>query len=242
MCFSPEADIAAGIVVGVIGIDAIRHVRRRSEMPLASLPLLFAGHQLTEAFVWWDLADRVPASMGRAALWVYMVFAYLVLPVLVPAAVLAVETDARRRRLLARLTVVGGAVALAYLAAMARGPVGVAIDGHSLNYDTGAGLGGPLAAVYALVVCGSLLASGHRAVVAFGFANVGAVSVLVWMSTQELTSLWCLWAAVTSVAIDAHLRGTSGVGEGGIDLRRLLPRRAALPSLAGIMRGKSGAS
>ena len=98
MCFSAQADVAAGIVVGAIGVSALRQVHRRRDLPLASLPVLFAGHQLVEALVWLDLTDRVSATSGRVALWLYMLFAYVVLPVLVPAAVLAVKTDAARRR------------------------------------------------------------------------------------------------------------------------------------------------
>ncbi len=100
--------------------DALRQVRHRRELPLASLPALLGAHQLSGAFVWWDLTGRASAATGRMALWLYMVFADVVLSVLVPAAVLAVETDGGRRGWLARFTVVGGAVAAAYLIAMVR--------------------------------------------------------------------------------------------------------------------------
>ena len=39
-----------------------------------------------------------------------------------------------------------------------------------------------------------------------GVAHVAAVVVLVWLTVGGLTSLWCVWAAVTSVAIDLFLR------------------------------------
>jgi len=100
-------------------------------------------------------------------------------------------------------------VAATYLLAMVRGPVGVAIEGHSLNYDTGVSSGGQLAAVYVMACCGSLLVSSRRSVVAFGLANVVAVAFLKGMSTEELTSMWCFWAAVASVSIAVHLRSTN---------------------------------
>lgn len=134
----------------------------------------------------------------------------MVIPVLVPAAVLAVETDAARRRWLGALTAAGGAVAATYLLAMVWGLVGVAIEGHSLNYDTGVSSGGQLAAVYVMACCGSLMVSSRRSIVVFGLANAVAVAFLMWMSTEELTSLWCFWAAVASVAIVVHLHGTNG--------------------------------
>lgn len=206
MCFSPEVDLTAGVVLGAVGIDALRHTRDRRELPLASLPALFAVHQLSEAFVWWDLTDRVSPSTGRLALWVYMLFAYVVLPVLAPGAITAVETDARRRRVLTRLTALGALVAVVYLSAMMRGPIGAVIQGHSLYFDAAVNHPVLVAAVYVVVACGSPLVSSHRDIRTFGFLNVVAVAVLSWVAFETFASLWCLWAAITSIALAAYLR------------------------------------
>ena len=37
-------------------------------------------------------------------------------------------------------------------------------------------------------------------------SNLLAVVLLVWLTVGGLTSLWCVWAAITSVAIDLYLR------------------------------------
>lgn len=97
MCFSAEADVVAAVVVGGIGVDALRHVRHRREVLLGALPMVFAVHQLIEAFVWWGLDGRVDWEIGRAALWWYLAIAF-VLPVLVPLAVRAVEPSTCARR------------------------------------------------------------------------------------------------------------------------------------------------
>jgi hypothetical protein len=210
MCFSPEMDIAAGVVVGSVGLAALRHVDRPQDLPLASLPVLFGAHQLTEAFVWWGLRDEVSASTGHAALWLYMLFAFVVLPMLAPVAVLLVEPDARRRRVMGGGAVVGALVASVYLAALLQGPIGATINGHTLVYDTGVPYGGPLAAVYVVATLAALVSSSHRQIAMFGAANVVVVPILVLLSTRAFTSLWCLWAAVASVVIADHLgRGAS---------------------------------
>jgi hypothetical protein len=89
----------AGMVVGVIGVDALRHVHRPAEKLLAAIPVVLAGHSLIEAFVWWGLQDRVPAAVWRPAVWLYLAIAFGVLPMLVPLAVGALEPLANRRRI-----------------------------------------------------------------------------------------------------------------------------------------------
>jgi hypothetical protein len=124
MCFSAQADVAGGVVAGLVGMDAVRHTRNRRELGLASLPLLFGAHQLTEAFVWWGLTDRVPWTVGGAAAWLYLAVALCVLPVLTPLALLAVEPDAGRRRLLGGCAAVGLVVGAVFLLALVARPFG----------------------------------------------------------------------------------------------------------------------
>lgn len=60
---------------------ALREVRHVRELPFASLPLLFALHQLTESVVWAHADDdSVPAWAGRVAALAYVGFALEVLP------------------------------------------------------------------------------------------------------------------------------------------------------------------
>jgi hypothetical protein len=206
MCFSPQMDVAAGVVVGGIGVEALRHVHRPEELPLASLPLLFGAHQLTEAFVWWGLRGDVAARTGHAALWVYVAFAFVALPLLEPVSVLLVEPDARRRRIIGRFALLGAAVAATYLNAMLRGPVSAAIRGHTLTYDTGVAHGGVVAALYMVATVGALLSSSHRRIARFGAANLVVLPLLMLLAAKALTSLWCVWAAVASLIIANHLR------------------------------------
>lgn len=206
MCFSAEADIVAGLVITAIGVDALRQVRRPAERPLGALPVLLGAHLLVEAVVWQGLTGDVSASVGRQAMWIYLAFALVVLPVLVPLAVAGVELDPGRRRTMTRLGVVGGILAGVYLIGLMQGPVDVRIEGSHLAYGLGMDNGGLLAGIYAVVACAPPMLSSERRIAAFGLANLVAVVALVWIESSALTSLWCAWAAVTSVAIAAHLR------------------------------------
>lgn len=133
MCFAAEVDLVAGLAVGAIGIDAVRHVRRSADLPLALLPVV-----LTYAVV--------------------------------------------------------------------RGPVHAEIEGHHLAYSVDVWQGGMIVALYVMATCGSMLISSHEHVRWFGSVNLVVVVLLVWLDQSAFISLWCVWAAVTSVAIAVHLR------------------------------------
>ena len=225
MCFSPEIDVVAGVVVGAVGLETLRHVHRWRDAPLASLPVLFGAHQLTEAFVWWGATGETGASAGTRALWAYMLFAFVLLPVLAPLAVAAVEHDPGRRRITLAFAALGALVASVYLDAMLEGPIGVTPNENTLSYRTGVDDGGPLAALYMVAAVGALLASSHRRIAGFGAANLVALPILTILATTALTSLWCAWAAVASVLIGAHFRDAERPVEAGANRGR--PRDGA---------------
>jgi nitrate reductase NapE component len=208
VCFSPEVDVVAGLAIGAVGIDAVRHVRRPAERLLAAVPLVLAVHQLVEAFVWWGLQGKVPAEVGRAAEWLYLVIAFGVLPVLVPLAVAALEPVTHRRRMQA-FVVLGVVVASVLTYAVLRGPSTASIVGHHIDYRVDLWHGGLLVVLYVVATCGSLLASEHRHVRAWGAVNLVVVLLLAWLNRSGFISLWCVWAAITSVAIAWHLRHAS---------------------------------
>ena len=207
-------------MLAAIGIDAVRHVDRRAgHLALAALPLLLAAHQIDEAFVWWGLQGNVPAAVGQVATWVYLLFAFVVLPIYLPATVRGLEPPGWRRNLMGAFTAAGAAVAAVLLVAMLVGPVTAALGDHHLQYGTGLHTGFVIVVAYVAVTCGSLLFSGFRPLALFGALNLVAVAVLAHVEINGFASLWCGWAALTSGVIAVNLR------LGGIPLRsRLVPR------------------
>lgn len=204
MCFSAEADLAAGLFMTVVGVDALRHVRRRSEVPLAILPLVFAGHQLTEVLVWKGLRGDVAPEVWEPALHLYLFVAFAVVPILVPFAIASLEPG--RWRVVRWFLALGVAVAAVLVHSLIRGPVEASIEGHHISYVVDLAAGGTVVALYVLATCGVLLVSSHRRVRWFGLANLAAVALLSWIDKNAVISIWCAWAAATTVAIAIHLR------------------------------------
>jgi hypothetical protein len=207
VCFSPQADIVGGLVITAIGVDAVRHIHQRREfIALAWIPLLLGAHQFIEALVWLWLQGHVPRAAGQAALWAYLLIAFVALPVLVPLAVIAIEPTRRRKWMMAPFASTGTLIAVALLAAMVRGPVGVKLAPYHLSYGIRIPDGFLVVALYVVAVCGPLLVSGYRNAAIFGVVNLAAVIVIARLTISGFASVWCGWAAVSSAAITLHCR------------------------------------
>ena len=200
MCFSAEADLASAAVIGAIGAATLAKVRSPREIPLAVLPLAFALHQFAESFVWRDLdAGHTPAK--GTAVTLYLVFAWIVLPVLVPAAILLVERPGRPRRRLVPFVAMGLVAGGYFAIAVINGDGSAHAAHHTIQYGGAGEYAWAATILYVLATCVPPLLSGFRAVVWFGVANVFAIAVIVTIQSRGLTSVWCLWAAVVSVLI-----------------------------------------
>ncbi len=170
------------------------------------VPLVLGIHLLIESLVWWQLRGDIPHDVGRAATWVYLLIAMVLVPVLVPVAVMMLEPTPRRRLRIAPFVVLGTAVAAVLLATMLRGPVTVRLGSYHLAYSIGLRDGILVVGLYVLATCGPLLLSGYRDIVIFGLTNVVAVVILARLTADGFTSLWCFYAALACGAICLHMR------------------------------------
>jgi hypothetical protein len=207
VCFSPEGDLVGGLVVTAIGVDAYNHLHgRNNHLLFAMVPLVLGVHQLDESLVWWSLEGPVPSSIGRVAMWIYLLIAMVVVPILVPLSIWKLEPTGRRRWIVAPFLGLGVGVAIVLLITMLRGPVSVKLGAYHLAYGIGLHNGILIVGLYVLATCGSLLCSGYRDIVIFGVANVIAVVVLARLTADGFTSLWCFYAAIAAGFVSLHMR------------------------------------
>ena len=207
MCFSPQADLIGGVVLGVIGVDVARNVHhRRDHLAFAALPLLFAAHQLTETLVWWGLQGHVASRVGVVATWSYLLFAFVLLPTYVPLAVRALEPRGGRRNLMTAFVGLGGVVSILLFAAMVHGPVSASLGDDHVRYSISLHAGLLITTAYVAATCAPAIFSGYRHIAIFGVVNLIAVAVIARLAIDGFASVWCGWAALTSIAIAAHIR------------------------------------
>jgi hypothetical protein len=206
MCFSPEADFAAGAVVAGVGVETLRRVRAPRELIVGALPLLFGIHQLTEGFVWLGLRGQVSSGLGAAAKEAYIAYAHAVLPAIVPLGFLLLEPDRRRSRWLWPVACLGLVLGAYLLWQVTAYPVGAQQAAHCISYTTHTPNDVIVTVLYVVVTCGPALISSHQSVRWFGLINLAGVIGTALVRAEALTSLWCLYASMVSVLILGHFR------------------------------------
>jgi hypothetical protein len=116
------------------------------------------------------------------------------------------EPDPRKRLYDGVLIGLGAVVSIYLLNAVIEGPIAVVDGGYYLSYSVSLVIGGTATALYVVSTCGALLFSSDRYLARYGVANLVAVITLSSLLVSGVISLWCVWAAVTSIAIAIHLR------------------------------------
>lgn len=210
MCFSPEMDAAAGLVVAAIGVDTLRQAKRPEQVALAALPLTFGVHQLIETFVWLGLRGQVSQSCAGLAAWTYVLVACVIVPVLVPFAFHRMGL-VRPRWLGLGFVGAGAAAAAANLWALGLHEVPHRIDGHQITYSLGVPHLHLFFPLYVVACCGPGFFTRSRPLQLFALLNLLVVAGLVLLNRNGVISLWCVWAAFTSVLINLSLRRVNAV-------------------------------
>ena len=206
MCFSAEADFAAGVVISAVGVATLAKVEHPREAALAALPLTLGLHQIVEGFVWLGRDGHASASLSDFATYVYVAFAWVVLPMFLPLCMLLVEPLRQRRRAMAPFLALGVVVSGYLCSSILHNDVTARAVHNTIQYGGAGGYAVPATVLYVIATCVPPMLSSHAAVRVFGAGNLLAVGVIAWAQADGLTSLWCVWAAVISVLIYVQFR------------------------------------
>ena len=197
MCLSPEVDLVAGTAIGLIAIQTIRETHVRQLAPIASIPALFSVHSFASAMMWLASQGRISQQLGDFATGIYLVIAFIVLPILVPVSVLTITASKKRRRLVQLLLFAGLVTGIDYAINILNGHSEVKACHNYLDVRVASTLA-ISSILYGLATCIVMLISEYRPLRMWGIVNVLFVAVLYVRLQEGLASLWCLWAASTS--------------------------------------------
>jgi hypothetical protein len=201
MCFSPTASFVSAAVIGTIGVATLRHVRDPRTALFAATPILFALHQFTEGFVWLGLDGRIGPSWRDHAALAFTLYAQGLLPFLMPLAVLLMEPDGWRRKVILGLTAIGAVAAIWDTYGLLALPLRVFVDHDSIAYRNVMTGSLAISLLYILATCGALLLSSFRVVRWYGLVNVIALTIVEIVKAETFASVWCFYAALMSVIL-----------------------------------------
>lgn len=198
MCFSATASFVAGGVLSATGIVTIRKAKTKAEVPFACIPLLFGIQQLVEGVVWLSFGNSLLNSLATNA---FLAFALVIWPIFVPIAVLLIETNKTRKKLLLPFVLIGALVGSYLLYTMFAGPYMSHISNNSISYHSGHIHLYLVATFYLLATCGSPFISSQKIVKIFGLTVLIAAGIATWFYTQTFLSVWCFFAAIVSLIV-----------------------------------------
>lgn len=206
MCFSATASFAATAVIGTVGVATWRTCRTNRQKWLASVPFLFALQQFCEGFVWLSLKYGQWQAVGPAATQGFLLFAWVIWPVMIPWSVLKLEHPGIRREIIGismGLGIVSGIYAL-YLMIAAH-PV-AHIEGFHIDYTIDEAHRSHLIsmvrqAAYLFATVLPLFVSSVREMFVLAAGNLLALLISFFFFRHAIPSTWCFFAAILSMII-----------------------------------------
>ena len=204
MCFSAEASLLTAALTGAAGVAAIRRTESRRELPLASIPLLFAAQQTVEGLLWMTLPIAPNGPVCLALTHTFLIFALLFWPLFAPISALAIETDPARRKAIVACALIGAGVALYLFTVLIGSTHQAVVSGGHIIYETEPPPNRWVGIFYLIATGLGPALSSHRAVNLLSII-VLAGSVIAWFAYWEaFVSVWCFFAAAASVVIVMH--------------------------------------
>lgn len=203
MCFSAGASFTAGAVLSAISAVTLKQVKERKQIPFAAIPLLFAIQQFSEGILWLTIDKPDYLAWQVTATYFFLAFAQVVWPLWVPLAIMLIEENPVRKKILSVLCVVGILFSGLLGWCLVTHSSDFSLDCYHIKYD----LHFPLYAVQLSVVLYPLctivpgLVSGIRNVRWLGVALAASLAVTELFYTRVVISVWCFFAAILSIMV-----------------------------------------
>jgi len=199
MCFSATASLIAGGSLSTGGVAVLTQATARRQLPFAAIPLLFGIQQTIEGVLWLSFGS---AQLNELTTFAYSIFSHVLWPIFVPLAVLLLEHDPVRRRILYVFLGVGTALGTYLLfAVLVRDGVTSRVLNGSISYDSPHLYTPVVLTLYVLATCLSSVVSSHFFIRMFGAVMFTAFMVTGLVFNEVFISVWCFFAALLSVLV-----------------------------------------
>jgi len=213
MCFSAEASFAGGVIISAIGVATITKVHKPSQLIFASIPLFFGFQQFAEGLVWLTIPNPADAAILKMATYVFLIMADFLWPMMIPLAVLMMEKNEKKKRILQVFSIAGLALSMYYAYCLVFYNIYPEISGYHILYKTDfpKALSMPAFIIYLIVTIIPLFISSIKRTHLLGVLMFLSCLVTAIFFRQYLTSVWCFFAALISGVIFWILRDSKRV-------------------------------
>jgi hypothetical protein len=208
MCFSATASFSASGILLFAGAASLSRVTERSQILLASTPIIFSIQQMSEGFLWLTFGHAEALKYQQMLTYVFVTFGQVLWPVWVPLANLLIEKDMIRRKILFVLLGLGSIISsyLLYLTFINR--IGVKVEDHHIFYAfnfTGS-LAENFSLTYLFPTVFSHFVSSHKKIHVLGVLTFLAFIISKVYYTYFVFSIWCFFASILSAWIFIVMR------------------------------------
>lgn len=203
MCFSATASFTAGAVLTVIGVATLKKTHHKSQYLFASIPLIFGVQQITEGILWLALPHADLLQTQNIAIYIFLFFAQIIWPIVVPIAILFLEKN-KTRRTIQRVFVGAGLSVGCYLAyCLFMFHVEAQIIGQHISYhqDYPASLMKFVAVFYALSTVAPSFFSHVKGMWMLGASILISYIITELFYAEYMLSVWCFFSSIISIAI-----------------------------------------
>ena len=208
MCFSTGASFIGGFAIVAIGAVTLHAVHKPTQIIFASIPFFFGIQQIAEGFVWLALQNADYATFLKPATYIFLIMAEVFWPFMTPLAVLLMEKNKKRRKILKLLLFMGIAVSVYFFVCLLMFKVTPEISGYHIQYKDG--FPEPLRlfvfVIYLVASITPLFVSTIKRAYMLGILMFLSCLVSIIFFTQYLTSVWCFFGALISMVIYWILR------------------------------------
>lgn len=202
MCFSAQASFGASIVLGVMGIYALKKAGPAHRF-LAMIPLFFSIQQACEGIVWLTYNNPTHALLTKLAVYGFCFFAFFFWPIWIPITTIKMEADPRRQAVLKAILIIGSLVSSVLIFSMIQNGVQTTVSCHHIRYDIflPTFLSSTGVIFYCIATIVPLFISSKRWLSFFGVLTLGSVALSAFFYETFFVSVWCFFAALLSSVI-----------------------------------------
>ena len=213
MCFSSTASFIAGGVLSVVGVVTIKQTEKKSEIPFASIPLLFGIQQIIEGVIWLTFHNNAP-ELNIVITFIYSVFSHVLWPIFVPFSIMLLEPVRWRKKVMFTLWIAGTVVGLYLFYNLFAFPITSRVENHHIVYFSPHFYIYTVMGFYVAATCVSSMFSSHNMIKFFGVMALVAFTISYLLYKISLVSVWCFFAAILSIIIYGYFKNK--INEGSI--------------------------